>query len=261
MTARDRLVVIVLALLAVLGAVWLLLVSPERKKAATLAAQVSAASAEVASAHGTEASARNAQAQYAAAYASIVKLGKAVPANREVPSLIYQLAQASNEKSVEFSSITAGSGGSSSAGGSASASASAASASASAASGAALAGFTEMPFTFVFNGSFFDLQHLFEQLDNFALDTTSGDLQISGRLLTIQSVSLAGASGSAGAGSGVSPGTLTGTIAATAYVLPPTQGLTGGATPASPASATTTTASTTTAASSPAPPAIARVNP
>ncbi len=48
-----------------------------------------------------------------------------------------------------------------------------------------------MPFTFVFNGSFVDLYHLFQQLDRFTVRTASGGLQVSGRLLTIQSVKLA----------------------------------------------------------------------
>ena len=48
-----------------------------------------------------------------------------------------------------------------------------------------------MPFTFVFNGSFFDLEHLFHQLNSFTERTSSGGLQVSGRLLTIQSVKLA----------------------------------------------------------------------
>src|SRR5438046_2523014 len=78
-----------------LGAVWGLAVSPERKKAAELSSKVDAASAELASAQGKLADARRAQASYASAYASIVKLGKAVPAQDEVPALMYQLAQAS----------------------------------------------------------------------------------------------------------------------------------------------------------------------
>ncbi len=90
-----------------LGAAWLLVVSPERKKAAKLSTQVSAASAQLATAQGQVANARTAQTQYATAYASIVRLGKAVPPTQEVPSLIYQIAQATNDRNVEFSSITA----------------------------------------------------------------------------------------------------------------------------------------------------------
>ena len=109
-----------------------------------------------------------------------MNLGKAVPAGQEVPSLIYQLAQASDHRDVEFNSITSGtnSGGGSS------------SSSATATPAAATAGFTQMPFTFVFNGSYQDLYHLFQQLNRFTTRTTAGGLQVSGRLLTIQSAKL-----------------------------------------------------------------------
>jgi hypothetical protein len=259
MTNRDRVVLIVISTFAVLAAGWLLLVSPERKRAASLKTQVDAASAQLASSSGELAKARADQARYAAAYASVVSLGKAVPAGQEVPSLIYQLAQASNQKNVDFSSITAGGSG---AGGSAAASSTPASAtSATASSGPATtaAGFTQMPFTFVFNGNFEELYHLFQQLNGYTVRTTSGGLRVSGRLLTIQSTKLTPLAASASAG--VKPGELTGTITATAYVLPASQGLTGGATAASPAGSATTPVSSPTTASSPSAPAIVRVTP
>jgi hypothetical protein len=203
--------------LALLAAVWFLLVAPEREKASKLGASVSTASAQLATAEAELSSARGAQARYAAAYASIVNLGKAVPPAQEVPSLIYQLDQASNQKQVEFNSIATGSSGASGgAAGSGSAGASAASATASSA-------FSQMPFTFVFNGNFFNLEHLFQQLNRYTTRTASGALQVSGRLLTIQSVKLAPlTTGSAGQ---TSKGALSGTITAAAYVLPASQGL------------------------------------
>ena len=253
MTGRDRIVLIVFASLAVLAAVWLLAVSPERTRATGLATQVSAAQAQLATAESEVSSARGAQARYTAEYASVVSLGKAVPPSQEVSSLIYQLDQASNQKQVEFNSITSGSAG-----------ASPASAAAAATPGAALAGFTQMPFTFVFNGSFVDLYHLFQQLNHYTLRTASGGLEVSGRLLTIQSLKLApgtGAEQGAGKAGGKSAEQLTGTITATAYVLPASQGLTGGATPASPAGGASPAASGTGAAGSPTTPAIVRANP
>ena len=114
MTGRDRIVVVGLAALAVLAAVWLLAVAPEREKAATLATEVSTAQTQLTSAESQVHSAAAAQAQYQTDYASIVSLGKAVPADQEVPSLIYQLSQATNEKNVEFASITSGGAGGSS---------------------------------------------------------------------------------------------------------------------------------------------------
>jgi Tfp pilus assembly protein PilO len=229
MTARDRLVLVAVSALAVLAAVWLLLVSPERKQASKLSGEVSAASAQLASAQSDAASAHSAQQRYSSAYASVVSLGKAVPASEEVPSLMYQLAQASNQKHVQFNSITTGGGTGASA-----------AASTPVAAAAAGAGFSQMPFTFVFGGSFNDLYHLFQQLNAATVRTSSGGLQVSGRLLTLQSVKLEPANTEA-----TGTNQLTGTITATAYVLPASQGLTAGATPSSPS----TTAAATSASS------------
>lgn len=240
MTTRDRLALIGISALALLAVVWLLLVAPERKRASDLAAQVSQASTQLAAAQSGASSARAAQSRYAAAYASVVNLGKAVPPSEEVPSLIYQLAQASKQKHVEFSSI---SNGASSGAGSASAS--------SATSTAASAGFTQMPFTFVFNGSFSDLYHLFQQLNAATVRTASGGLQVSGRLLTLQGVKLEPQS------DGEGKGELTGTITATAYVLPAGVGSTGaGASTPAASGAATSPSGASSSASSAAPAAV-----
>lgn len=251
MRQRDRIVLIVAVTLAVLIAGWLLVVSPERKKASDLGATVSAAQSALSSAESELSNARTAQSQYASAYSSIVSLGKAVPASDEVPSLIYQLERASNSKSVEFQAISTGSSG-----GSGSAASSGSSASASAGGGT----FTEMPFTFVFTGSFFDLEHLFGQLDHFTLRNASGSLLVSGRLLTIQSIKLTPL-GVPGEKAGKGAAELTGTITATAYVLPASQGLTAGATASSPAGAKSSTVSGSRSSSSSATPAVIQVTP
>jgi hypothetical protein len=246
MTARDRIVLTAVVTLVLLAAAWFMAVSPERKKASKLDARVTTASAQLSTAESELSNARGAEARYSGAYASIVSLGKAVPADQEVPSLIYQLDQASNQKRVEFSSIVSGSSGSPSGPAAASASATA--------SGATPSTFTQMPFTFVFNGTFFDLDHLFQQLNKFTERTPSGVLRISGRLLTIQGVKLAQAGGG---GRELHVGELSGTITASAYVLPASQGLTAGASSAGPAGA----GASTSPASSPTTPAVARVTP
>jgi Tfp pilus assembly protein PilO len=239
MTGRDRMVLIVVVLVAVLGAAWMLVVSPERKQASQVNAQVSAAQAQLATAEGAVANARAAQSQYAAAYASVVSLGKAVPPTQEVPALIDELAQATNRKNVEFASIASGSS------------------SGSSASTAASTAFTELPFTFDFEGSYFDLEQLFSQLTSFATSTTSGDLQISGRLLTIESVRLAPASSTVASKNNK----LTGSVTATAYTLPASQGLTGAASATSPTGATTPASATGATSSSTPPAAIVKVTP
>ncbi|MCW3027516.1 MAG: hypothetical protein JWN81_727 [Solirubrobacterales bacterium] len=243
MTSRDRIVLTVVATLVILGAAWFMLVAPEREKASKLDARITAAGAQLSTAEGELANARGAEARYSTAYASIVSLGKAVPPGQEVPSLVYQLDQASNQKHVEFSSVTSGGSGAASA------------SSATPAASVTPAAFTQMPFTFVFNGSFFDLYHLFQQLNRFTERTPSGVLQISGRLLTIQGVKLAQVTAS---GNEASKEGLSGTITATAYVLPPSQGLTAGATSTGPAGAGSPASATSSPTTTPA---IARVTP
>jgi len=237
MTGRDRIVIIAVAVLAMLAGGWILVVSPERKQASKLASEVSAAQAQLSTAEGQLSNARAAQSQYAAAYSSVVSLGKAVPAEPEVPSLIYQLAHATNQTQVDFNSITSGAGSTST------------TASAAAKALAAPAGFTPMPFTFVFDGGFFDLEHLFSHLTSFTTVSSAGTLNVSGRLLTVQSIKLAPVETSAGPGTKPTR-TLSGTITATAYQLPATQGLTGSATAASPSGAATPAASISAAGAS-----------
>lgn len=231
MTTRDRLMLIGIVTLTVLLGAWFTTVAPEREKASKVTAEVEAARQQVATAESQADSASSARAQYSTAYASLVSLGQAVPASAETPALIYMLDKATHRRDVQFSSITTGSSGSSSA---------------SAAPAAQIAGFAQEPFTFVFSGSFVDLYNLLNQLEGFTVQTPSGSLHVNGRLLTIDSVSLApnaneGASGS----SKPKSGQLTGTITATAYVLPAGQSALGGATPSGPGGGATTSASST----------------
>ena len=240
MTGRDRIVLIAIVVIAVIAGGWVLIVSPKRDEAKKVEAKVTAAQSELSSAESSLASARSAQAQYASSYAAVVNMGKAVPASQEVASLVYQLEEASNARNVEFNSIISGGGGSS--GSSAT--------STTPTPATATAGFTQMPFTFVFNGGFFDLEHLFRQLTAFTTHRGPKGLEVSGRLLTIQSVKLAPESGTPGKAP-----KLSGTVSATAYVLPAGQSLTAGATPNSPAPASGSSSSAATT------PAVAKVTP
>jgi len=248
MTGRDRIVLLVVVVFVILGAVYLKVVSPERKQAARLAGEVSSANSTLSSTEAQLASARNAQTTYASAYASDVELGKAVPPQTEVPALIFQLDVASTVKNVDFSEISnnstqgpgSGSGSSSSTAG------------ASAKTGPPTS-FTQLPFTLTFEGGFSQLAGLLETVEGFTKSSSTG-LHITGRLLTIQSLKLGPAA--SGTGSGKGTGGLQGVISASAYVLPPSQPSAssspsgGGPTPAS---------SSSSSPSSPTTPAVARV--
>jgi Tfp pilus assembly protein PilO len=239
MTTRDRLMLMGVVALAVLLGAWFTTVAPERERASKVTAEVESARQQLATAESQANSASGARAQYSTAYASLVSLGQAVPASAETPALIYMLDRATHSRHVQFSSITNGSSGSSSTG------------STPAAQSAA---FTQQPFTFVFNGSFVDLYKLLNQLEGFTVQTPSGSLHVNGRLLTIDSVSLAPnateAQGSSGSSKKPKSGQLTGTITATAYVLPAGQSALGGATPSGPASAGSTTSASSTKSNS-----------
>jgi hypothetical protein len=254
MTTRDRLMLVGIVALAVLLGAWFMTVAPERERASKVTAEVEAARQQVASAETQADSATSARAQYSTAYTSLVSLGQAVPASPETPALIYTLDRASHSRNVQFSSITTGSTGSSSA-------------SVSATPAAAIAGFTQQPFTFVFNGSFVDLYKLLNQLEGFTVQTPSGSLHVNGRLLTINGVSLAPNASQGPSSSGSSKpksGQLTGTITATAYVLPTGQSALGGASLSGPAArgSTTSASSTAPAGSTPGPAAaVVKVNP
>jgi Tfp pilus assembly protein PilO len=235
-------VLIGIAVLAIVAGGWMLVVSPERKQAQSLTSQVESAKKSLETAQTQLADAKGAQAKYAEAYSTVVSLGKAVPASQEVPSLIYQLSQATSERNIGFNSIsTAGT--------------SPSSASSSASATASAGGFTELPFNFSFTGQYFSFEKLFDSLTAFTTHASGSTLQVSGRLLTIQSVKLSPESSSA---PGKTP-KLSGTITATAYVLPAGESLTNGATATSPTGAASP--ASTTAGTPATSPAIVKVTP
>ncbi len=254
MTMRDRLMLMGIVLLAVVGIVWYTAVAPEREKASKVNAEVLSARQQLASAETQASEALNAQTRYSTAYTSLVTLGQAVPASDETPALIYTLDKATHKHDIQFSSITNGSSGSSSGSSGSSSSAS------SATSAVQSAGLSQQSFTFVFNGSFVDLSKLLGQLEGFTVLTSSGPLQVSGRLLTIDSVTLApNAADEAAGGSGKSKaGELTSTITATAYVLPSGASALDGASPSGPAGAQPASPATSGSAATPA---VVKVNP
>jgi Tfp pilus assembly protein PilO len=237
MTGRDRMVVVVLGAIAALAVAWLLVVSPERKQAAQVRSKVESARTELSTAQTKLAEAQDAEKRYAAAYASIVSLGQAVPADSEVASLVYELDHASSNDKVGFESITAGATGSGTS----------TSAATSSAATAATGGFQALPFTFSFTGTYEQLYKLMGRLQGFTVSKSDGSVNVNGRLLSIQGVSLAGGSTASG-----SSGKLTASVTATAYVLPAGQTLTAGASASAPAGVTTASSASSGSTATPA---------
>ena len=247
MTARDRSVLIVVAMLGVLGAFWFLAISPKRKEASDVAAEVAAAQTRFDAAQASAASADAARKQYSTDYATVARLGKAVPVDDDMPSLVYQLSHTAKVNHVDFRSIklTSTGGGTAAPTGAAAAVASAngntsATGSTPAATvtpalppGATVgtAGFPTMPFSFNFTGSFRNMQRFLKAIDGFTA-VKGKSINVKGRLLTVDGVGLkAGVKGFPDVDA---------TVAVTAYLLPADEGLTAGATPATPTTGTST---------------------
>jgi hypothetical protein len=290
-TARDRLVGLIVGAVVLLAAFWFLLLSPKRNDAQSLSTKISAAQQRLDKARQATAAANAARARYDADYAAVAKLGKAVPGDDDVASLVYQLDHASRGAHIDFRSIKLESSGASAppvatpaaqaaavsqASGSSTPPASGTSTTASGStpppttSGSATtpatgvpatqsaaaglppgsavgsAGFPTMPFSFVFDGSFFDMEHFFSGVQRFATIGDAGSLAVRGRLLTVDSFSLSA--------SRFGFPKVKASINATAYLVPDSEGVTAGATPQGPAAATP---STTASTGSPAAPAAA----
>jgi type II secretory pathway pseudopilin PulG len=272
MSTRDRTIVIVAALLAAIVAPWLLVIQPKRDQAAKLSGQVTAIQSKLQNVRAQLAQGNQARAAFASSYTTLIRLGEAVPTDDNTPSLIYQLQSAAKAAKVDFQSLTfnAGTasastptptpagGSSSSSSGSSSSGASGSSSSTAGASstapstplppGATIgpAGFPVEPFTFTFQGNFFHLADFLGRLQKFVV-ANNQRLSVSGRLMTLNAVTLAQNTGGFPQ--------ITATISATTYLLPASEGLLNGATPAGPASSTTQTVSNPSPTSS-APPAV-----
>lgn len=246
MTARDRTILVVIALVVAVVAPWVLVVSPKRSQASKLQQQINSAQSQLTSLRAQASTAQLARHSFVGSYTDLVKLGEAVPTDDNTPSLIYQLQAAANAAHVSFDSLTfdAGQGASSPTSSSTASQAAAASLPPGATIGTA--GFPIEPFTFTFQGNFFHLADFLGRVQRFVTVSNRG-LSVSGRLMTMNAISLGPAQ------SGFPQ--ITATISATTFLLPASEGLVNGATPAGPASSTQTV-STSPTGSAP-PPAVA----
>jgi Tfp pilus assembly protein PilO len=193
MTTRDRKILLVLAGVAVLAGFWFLVLQPKRTQAKELSAQIVAQQERLQTAQQTVAQGMQDKAGHARDTATVAQLGAAVPADDDLPSLLYQLDAASRNADVEFDSLVraGGTGGSSSSSSSSSTSGSTGSASASLPPGATVgtAGLATLPFTFEFTGSYFDLQRFVGDLQGF-VRADGEKVSVRGRLLTVDGIAL-----------------------------------------------------------------------
>jgi hypothetical protein len=127
LTDRDKKIVIALVPLLILVGYWFLLLAPKRDEASKAGDELTQQEAKRDQLQAEAARLKTAQADFASDYATVVKLGKAIPTSVDMPSLIVQLDSAARGTGISFEKVKAGerqaasgTGGSSSSGGSSS---------------------------------------------------------------------------------------------------------------------------------------------
>jgi hypothetical protein len=270
-TDRDRKILMFIVPVVLVLAYWFLLFSPKRDEAAKLGDELAQAETTrdqaVARAQGVS----SAKGQFAADFAEVLRVGKAIPTTVDMPALIVQLDKAAGGTGIGFQSIKAGqrteaqppppapaeNSQPTDAGGEQAATpvgqaAEAANESAetsdqanaasgadpatagTAATGTATPGLDTVPLDFAFEGDFFELADFFHRLKRFV--HVRGDrIVVGGRLMTIDSFTLS---------MGQTFPTLTAEMTATVYLSPMSEGATAGATPQGPATESAPTTST-----------------
>jgi Tfp pilus assembly protein PilO len=189
MGARGRLIAIVAVAVLIVLAVWLLLVAPERNKANSLSAQITAEQAALSTAQGSLNAAEQAKVGYANEVHSIKTLEVAVPTSDQIPQLISTIngLEVNHHVNYTSTSLSPGSAG----------------------------GFNSLGLSFNFDSTYVNLQ---EFLGAFAALTLTNGTSVlaNGRLVSIGSISLG-----PGATNGVSA-----TVSMTAYQEVPGVGAT-----------------------------------
>jgi hypothetical protein len=247
MTKRDRYILLGVIALGLVGAYWFLALAPKRSRLAALDKDLASAKQSLVQAQQEKVQFAQAQVSFPSLYASLGRLGKAVPAGQDTASLLVQLNHAAARANVNFRSVelktdlaeklasaassvdqpAAPAGGASGAtgatGATGTATASAGTATAGAATGGAGTGALQpLPFQYRFKGNFYSLEKLIANVTKL-VHARNRQLAISGRLVVIQGFALTRTKV---------------TIVATSYMLPADQGLFAGATAAGPAGAT-----------------------
>jgi Tfp pilus assembly protein PilO len=261
-TDRDRKILLMLVPIAIAAAYWFLMLAPKREEATKIQNQLTQAQSERDTAEGRASSLAAAKRNFASDYAAVIYLGKSIPSNVDMPSLLVQLDRAARGTGISFTSIQTGertaaaapaAGAPSGTAGSAAPAASAPGAAAqgattavngSNAASAAASGATPsdpaaagtdpaaaqqtaletVPLDFQFNGSFFDLADFFHRMKRF-VRVANDQIIVRGRLMTVDSFSFDSADAFP---------SLKASVHATIYLAPKAQGVSAGASSSGP---------------------------
>ena len=250
---RDKKILMVVVPLALIAGYWFLVLDPKRQEAGEAAAQLAQAQKKRDDAVALAARLEVARSRFGADYATLIRLGKAIPSEVDMASLLVQLDAAARGTNLEFKQVksgertvlgtpaagptpaapapAAGSGAGASAQpaqpGAAGAPQSANPGSAPAAPGAGPstappAGLESVPLELSLAGGFSELADFLHRLKRF-VRVADDRVLVRGRLMTIDSFALTNGEGSR---------EMEAEIKGTVYLTPKGQGVTAGASPA-----------------------------
>jgi Type II secretion system (T2SS), protein M len=242
LSRTNKILLAVLVAAAAAGAYWFMVLSPQRAKATQLQSDIAAKQASVAQVQQQIAGYEKARTEYKANYARFARVGKAVPGDDDIRSLLVQLDSASSKSKVGFDTVDVGGGSSGSASAPTPKGAPTTLAKAPGLVPIGSSGVSALPFTLSFDGSFFNLTSFFNRLEHF-VSVRNEKVKATGRLLRIETLSL-------------TPGAkgwpqMKAAVGAASYVIDPV-GVSGSGSAATPAStAAATTPASTSGGSSP----------
>jgi Tfp pilus assembly protein PilO len=105
---RDRKLLLIIVPMVVVAAYWFLLLAPKREAASEAAADATEQTERRDAARALADTAQGAKTDFASDYAEIVRLGKAIPSNVDMPSLMVQLDRAAAGTGIRFTRIATG---------------------------------------------------------------------------------------------------------------------------------------------------------
>jgi Tfp pilus assembly protein PilO len=245
MTSTNRAILAAVALAVCAFFFWTQVLSPKREEAKKLGTQVEQLEASLVQHNAEIAEGEEAKREFSTEYQRLVVVGKAVPGDDDVASLLVQANRLADRAGGTFRDIQLSAvGGEETAAPPASSSGAPASPTEVAASllplGATIgpAGLAVMPYTVTFDGNFFQIANFIKGIDSL-VTTDQDEVRVDGRLVTVDGFALE-------ADPEIGFPALQASFALTTYLTPPGEGVTGGATPSTPGTETLTPAATTT---------------
>jgi hypothetical protein len=228
-TRSAKMLISVALVGAAVAAYWLLVLSPKREEITKLDTEIAQQDAAAAQAEQLASTYQDAKDNYRANYTMVARLGKAVPADDDVRSLLVQLDSTAERAKVSFRSLSVSGGGAAPSGSGSEATTPGELAPTPGAVPVGSAGFSAMPFNFTFSGSFFRLSDFFTRLERF-VTVQNDNIDVTGRLLLLGSISITP--------EGNDLEQLSAKVGAATYLVPETEGVTDGATASGPAATT-----------------------